>query len=487
MRELLTTIITVLTVSTLVFSQSDEYNRYVVGIHFDSDISGGYFSPEKLVEFAIENELDAIIFCDHDRMSVEYGIPPLRNLIKKRVEYPSILTHGPDNYLKTLDSLQQNNPQLSIIPGAEVAPAYYWVGNIFEKNLELFNWHQHMMVIGLEDPADYHAFPSSAANIRQGYDTRLYFDIAAVVGVLVGLLLFRKVVTKTMQFSSGQLIKVRRRPFKFTGILLTIFCIALLINDYPFTARLYSPYGGDPNPEATQALIDYVLERNGLVYFAHPEAEFHDEFSGIEVRTEPYTNLLPETDNYTGFAVFGEGFHRAGIPGGEWDKTLNQYIDGRRENPTWAIGEVDFEGDLPAECIKEVSTFVWAKENTKEAVLDALAKGRCYSAQIYGPKFIWLDEWNIAAPSGEVSISGETLNADSSVTLHFNFTAAEDKSDFEALILRNGVQLSAAAFDESTQIDFEDTPLQGKSYYRLWVLYRGYPVLAANPIFVNRL
>ena len=61
------------------------YNRYTVGIHFDTNISGGHYTPEKLVQLAISTGLDAVVFCDHDRMDVEYGFPPLENLVKKTI------------------------------------------------------------------------------------------------------------------------------------------------------------------------------------------------------------------------------------------------------------------------------------------------------------------------------------------------------------------------------------------------------------------
>jgi hypothetical protein len=72
------------------------------------------------------------------------------------------------------------------------------------------------------------------------------------------------------------------------------------------------------------------------------------------------------------------------------------------------------------------------------------------------------------------------------VILHFNFTIADEKEGFEALIIRNGRQLANVAFDETMNMDYEDDPPQGHNYYRLWVYYHGTPVIATNPIFVRR-
>ena len=466
-------------------AQVPEYHRYAVGIHYDTIISGGYFTVQELLGYAAENKLDAVIFCDHDRIRVEYGIPPLRNLVKKQKVEPSLITFGPENYLNMLKGAGELFPDITIIPGTEVGPGYYWSGNPLKKTLILHDWHQHMMVIGLENPADYYHFPSTASHIRRGFNSRILFDLLAVIGIFFGLMLFKVKTTKTIRLSLGQVLHVKRRPFKFTGIVIALFCTAILVNDFPFTARVYSPYNGNPNPAVSQALIDYVIDKGGLVYYAHPEAHFQGESDGIQLETLPYTDLLLKTENYTGFAVFGEGFHVAGAPGGEWDSTLIQYIAGKRAKPPWIVGEVDFEGDLPPEFVREVCTFVWAENKSKRALLDALAKGRCYAAQIFGSNFVWLDRWNISEPSGKSAISGEEISTEGDVTLHFDFTVAEGKNGFEALVIRNGEQIATIPFDESMTMDFDDIPPLGKSYYRLWVLYRGTPVVASNPIFVN--
>jgi hypothetical protein len=200
--------------------------------------------------------------------------------------------------------------------------------------------------------------------------------------------------------------------------------------------------------------------------------------------TKNYVHLLLETKDYTGFAVFAEGWQKAGIPGGEWDQALYQYCMGQREKSSWIIGEVQFEGNLPPEFLKEVATYIWAPNCDKKSILEALARGKCYASQRWGPNLIWLDKWTITEPFGQEAISGETLSSAGNVVLHFNFTVVEDKEGFEASIIRNGRQLANVAFDETMTMDYEDAPPEGKNYYRLWVYYHGTPLLATNPIFV---
>lgn len=462
-----------------------DYDRYMVAIHLDSDISGAIFPPEKLVEFAAEMGFDAVIFGDHVRAEVEYGIFPFRNIVKKRLVRPSVNTFGEDNYLDMFEELDRQYPTLTVIPGMETGPHYYWTGNPFSENLVMHNWHRHMLVFGLKTGRDFRNIPTSAAKTRRGLGSSALIDILALGGIFLGVFLFRRVQIKTMRFSS-QLLTVRRRPHKIKGIMLIIFCLAILVNDFPFTKYTCSPYRGDLGEKPAQDLIDYVRAKGGLVYYAHPEADTESDFNGIKMITESYVDLLLNTHGYTGFAVFCTGWREAGKIGGVWDQTLNQYCTGERKEPPWIISELDFEGDINYQAMRELTTYIWAEDNSREALLNALSIGRCYASEIYGSNFVWLDEYYIKDAYGEERISGETLTTVSPITLRLKFTVAEDRDYFEALIIRNGSQIATIPFDQSFEIDFEDDPPLGKNYYRVWTLYYGLPVIATNPIFVVR-
>ena len=507
----------------LTVSAETEYLCLQVALHLDSNVSGGRYSPEKLVDMAEQAGLDALIFCDHDRFGVEYGIPPFRNLIKKRFTNPSLESFGFDRYLRLLDSLDRATPALAIIPGAEVNPLYYWSEDPFRETLSqgfdldrftfnsltLKNWHQHLMVIGLSNPGDYQDLPATASKIHPPF--KYYFSLIAQsgfsallksplvtiffagIGILLGIRLFFKRSANQVDFY-GQTLKVKRKPLRKTAAILITFCLALIIDRYPFTPWLNSPYGKDDRTAATQRLIDYVAEKGGLIYFAHPEAGNETRLNDIKISTLPAANLLLKTENYTGFAVFGEGFREVGAPGGIWDRTLRQYCAGERSHPVWAVGELDFEGDLPDRFLEEVSTFVWAEENSPAAILQALAAGRCYASQFFAPRFLRLKEWSITSVSNPKSavVSGENLSSADSIILNIEigFAPGEDippeAKDFSLFIVRDGKIIHKVHFKESLKLKFRDLPPEDISYYRLWLIQGEHnPIIAANPIFVD--
>src|SRR3989339_319032 len=55
-------------------------------LHLHSTFSGGDRSLDRVVEEARKNHFDVVIPSDHDLMRWEYGLPPLRNLVKKTYE-----------------------------------------------------------------------------------------------------------------------------------------------------------------------------------------------------------------------------------------------------------------------------------------------------------------------------------------------------------------------------------------------------------------
>ena len=70
-------------------------------IHITSTISESGDSLREIAETARGNGISAVIFTDRDLMRWEYGVWPLRNVIKKTVENNSVSRYGADRYLRS--------------------------------------------------------------------------------------------------------------------------------------------------------------------------------------------------------------------------------------------------------------------------------------------------------------------------------------------------------------------------------------------------
>jgi hypothetical protein len=106
-----------------------------------------------------KNGIRGIIFTDHDLSKWEYGLPPLRNLLRKTIEKDSVLKTGPEAYLSRIRELNRKYPGMVAIPGVESTPFYFWSGSPFRNNLTLHNANKHMVIAGLFDAEQYRHLP----------------------------------------------------------------------------------------------------------------------------------------------------------------------------------------------------------------------------------------------------------------------------------------------------------------------------------------
>ncbi len=151
-------IIIIFSISTVV--SADELFQAPAAIQIASTVSDGKYSLEEIVRSARESGIKIVILGERDFMRWEYGLWPFRSLIKKTIQSNSLSAYGIERYLKEIESLQKQNPDMLIIPGIESAPFYYWEGSPFRKNLKIKNWHKHMLIVGLKDNDDYENIPS---------------------------------------------------------------------------------------------------------------------------------------------------------------------------------------------------------------------------------------------------------------------------------------------------------------------------------------
>lgn len=453
------------------------YIRLPGVIHLDTNISDGVLSPEDMIKKVKGAGLQVAIINDKDNQRVEYGIFPLRNIVKKVVERGSIQTYGARAYLERIEAIAKENPDMVILPGVEAVPFYYWTGGLFKRDLKLMGFHKHILVIGLKEASDYEGIPSVGYNNPVVPGIWCLINLWPLLLLIVGVWMARYRKAKVIQFSRFKLT-FTQRPFLIPGVLLGIGGILLVINNFPYCPRLYDEYHGDRGILPYQNLIDYVNKKGGMTFWAHPEARGRFKVGDIELDTQPYYTDLLKARDYTGFAVFAEGMRHTGNPGGMWDKVLMEYLQGKREDPVWAIGELDYkEGNW----MGDTQTIFFVKEKTKDGVLEALRKGRVYA--VMGEPKPLLEAFQVWDEMGKRWVEmGETASVKEKARIRIKVVLPEAKT-MTLRLVRGGEVIKTVRFDGILDDEWEDDlPIQTrKAYYRVDIDSR----LITNPIFIE--
>ncbi len=468
-----------------------EYLQVPAGIHFDSDVSGGKYSVEELAKICREEDVVVAIVTDHDNMRVEYGVFPLRKvtgfLVRKltgKGERNSISNFGAENYFRLFEEVDARYPDLILIPGVEAIPFYYWEGSPWRGNLRLMRLHEHLLVIGLKNAEDYQHLPSIANGYPREFSPKALINLIWATTALLGIRIFRRRKVKRI-YLGNQLLLVPSRRNQGIGALIFLASLLFLINNYPFLPPKYDQYHGDQDGGPYQVLIDYVNQRGGMVFWAHPEVEQKMKVNGIEVYTPPYHEHLIETHGYTGFAIFWEGMKHIGKPGGIWDRILHEYCLGKRKRPVWAIGELDFEGEGRVENVKEMATVLLLGEKSQEGVLEALRVGRMYATRNFASQWLTLEEFSVS-DTYEVAYMGETLRTHDCPHIRIKFAVTQPK-EFRVQVIRDGKIIGTFPIHGSGVVEFDDRTVlrSGKVYYRILAVGGDWAFLASNPIFVE--
>ena len=138
----------------------------------------------------------------------------------------------------------------------------------------------------------------------------------------------------------GVYVAFQKGRIRLFGIGVGFFSLILMINHHPFKSSKYDPYHGDQGITPYQDIIDYVRKRNGLVFWAHPEARYAEkgiQRGPVTLETKPYPDALLESKNYTGFSALYGDWHTAENPGNHWDLILLDYCRGKRAYPVWLV------------------------------------------------------------------------------------------------------------------------------------------------------
>ncbi|MDP3283757.1 MAG: hypothetical protein Q8M56_04965, partial [Desulfobacterales bacterium] len=265
-----------------------DYQQVAGLIDLRSTFSDGTYNIETLARMAKERGFEVLVINDHDRVAMEYGLPPFRNIVKKRVELDSVNKQGAKAYLDSIGKVRKKFPDMILIPGSESAAFYYWTGSYFKKNLTAHNHEKRILTIGMENPGDYESLP-----ILHNGATAEYTRVA-----LPGILLFLCSLAVSIY-----LIKWRGF-YRITGIIVFVLSVAFIANSNPFRSSPFDQYHGDQGMAPYQLLADYVNSRGGLTFWNYPETKSGIRRMGpIRVDTPPHPEVLEESEGYTGFAA----------------------------------------------------------------------------------------------------------------------------------------------------------------------------------------
>ena len=457
-----------------------------VHVHSSEFSSGGHRLVD-LVNMAREREVDVIILNDHDLIAMSYGLPPFRNLFSLTVSQNSVLKRGAREYLETVNAVDQENPDILLIPGLESAPFYYWKGSVWKGELVSHDWRKHIHILGLDKPEDFENLPL----LHNGLSARY------VTSHLPGFLLFAGVILVSiiLIFQGGTSGKV--------GKIFLIIGLLGAFDAHPFKSSPYDPFNGEQGVLPYQELIDYVRERGGMTFWAHPEANYGVKKSGfkktiagvtlpqVHMTTDTYPNDLIQTYDYTGFeSLYGDTIH-ATDPNHEWDRVLLQYCNGERERPVWGICGLDFhkENQNSWSKLDRGQTIFWVRERSREAVLDAMMHGRTYAVFQGGASKIQLDNYSLSLPYGNTkAISGGMVESRGDILELSVSLSMKDASSvpIEIDLIESGKRLFTLKGETPMRISRKILPSRSKGYVRLMVRSQNYRIVT-NPIFYKDL
>ena len=451
---------------------ANDYRQIAGLIDLRTTFSDGDLDPESLVRLARKRGFTVVFLNDHDRLAVEYGLFPFRNILRKRVELPSINKGGAENYLNTIRKVQEKYPDMIIIPGSETAPFYYWTGSYFRKNLTAHNHERRILTIGL-GKAEYYR---NLTIIHNGSSTRFTGNFLPTTLIfLIPLIL-------------GGFLLRRKGIYRICGIIIGVLSILFIINADPLRSSPFDQYHGDQGIAPYQLVIDYVNSNGGMTFWNYPETRSGRRRVGpILVDTPPYPRVLEESKGYTGFAALYGDRITVTEPGNMWDKVLLAYCEGKRDRPAWGISAADFHKEGGAgEKLGNFPTVFFVHKKTKREILEALKNGKMYACRGNFPHFARLDEFSVCSTKGETKgISGDEVVLEGSPRIRISLSAVEPaKNRVTVRLIRSGELMRTFQGGLPMEIDFEDTYFKPgeKFYYRMDM--HGYGTVVSNPIFV---
>jgi len=436
--------------------------------------SRGCETVEGIARLATQKGIDAVLFGDRARDSLEYGAWPLERIFKKTLSGPSLLASGALTYLSEINALNDRLEKTVLIPGAEVAPFYYWTGSSWQDDLVAHDADRRLWLLGLGTADDYEQLPLVGSNLTTRYADR--FQNAALGYTFLFL---------------AALALVLRNWRRRLSVPLAVLLFLLALNHHPFRSSPFDPHLGGQGLLPTQEVIDFVKKRGGMVFLSGMEYPPEPRKIGsVTVETAPYTGDLVQATSITGFQAVSPSPVQAVQAGREWDRALLDHIGGKRPAPVFGYGGNDFLCEnMDGPMFGSVRTIFLVREKTREAILDAMAQGRMYAVRQPDDNRLSLDEFRVVEKElGHKAVMGETLLSTGApeISLKVRATRGGEKTARLTLI-RNGdiIREETVSLPYSMVYHDIEVPQEGTVYYRAQVSVSDVDYLVSNPIFVR--
>jgi hypothetical protein len=462
-------------------------------IHVHSNWSTGEYSLDDLAAQAKTFGIAAIFLTENHLLQYEYGLPPLRDLLRYRADFPSVLSKGPEAFLGAVGVANAKQQDVLIIPGAQVVPHYFWTGTLLDGTLTMHDTQKNLLALGLYHPEDYRELPAVGNYGAARWSLWSLWLLSPFLLAIPGVWLIRTHRQHVIQLQHFRITE--RRRMILPGLLCLGIGLALLANNYPFRSNPASPYDPTAGLKPHQDVIDFVNARNGIAVWSLPEARDHQEVSvagfHATIHTDPYPDDLLRTDRFTAFGGLYEDTTIFGDPGQGWDRLLLDYLNGHRATPAWAIGESAYHSEKQAgKWLGAVQTVLLAERNDPPSLLAALRAGRAYALLRTREESLKLVKFQ-AIPSGlppaemgdRLALrAGDRPEVQAAVE-----TAGGRPLSIEVRLIRSGKVVHSIRGDTPVTLRWTEPPLPpgSKLYYRLDVRGPGGNQILSNPIFVT--
>lgn len=311
-----------------------------------SDHSDGKHDMGMLIELAKKRGIDTLVFTEHDRYSIRFGIDPIPNILGYAMQHPSLYVTGLDYFFSDLNRQRAQHPDIQLFAGTESTPGYTWSGIPF-KNLSLHNAERHLITLGIEKPEQVEGL--SSYDLRHAYGDRAISLAFWCALIFILIIIF---------------MRRRKRPI---ALLLMASFIAFL------TSWLMKP-AIDPDED----FINTAHEQGLFVIWTHPGtlSGVREGPMGIHLDTPPYNKRVFEEPTADAFAaVYGDTDQNT-VAGGLWDRYMMDYMRGYHNKPLWAVAAGDYhEEGMANEYLGNFPMDVWSDTAKPNDVLAAMRQG----------------------------------------------------------------------------------------------------------------